>query len=97
MVTVRSLEFAGKTINVPHSEHRQAADEKGREKNAVTFEADGTQEVSAAKAKALLEFYPRQVEVVKGKPAKEYNAPVVSLDSKDDGSDEPVVDEPASE
>lgn len=62
MARVRSLSLAGKTVNVPHSEHRQSTDTKDREKNAVTFDADGFAEVSDTLADALLEFYPKDIE-----------------------------------
>lgn len=68
MATVHSQYFAGKTVNVPHSEHRNSAE--GQEKNAVTFGADGTAEVSSVFADALVEFFPRHVSVVKEAPAK---------------------------
>lgn len=69
MAKVYSQYYAGKTVNVPHSEHRQsAADEK--EKNSVTFGADGFAEVSQRLARSLVEFYPRFVSVVKAAAKK---------------------------
>ena len=62
MGRVRSLSLAGKTVNVPHSEHRQSEDGDGRERNAVAFDADGFAEVSDTMESALLEFYPKDVE-----------------------------------
>lgn len=60
---VYSQYFAGKTVNVPHTEHRVADDVDEREKNAVTFGDDGFVEVSPVLAEALVEFYPRHVSV----------------------------------
>jgi hypothetical protein len=60
MATVKSQYFAGKTVNVPHTEHRQAAPDE-KEKNAVTFSEGGTAKVSERLAKALVEFFPRHV------------------------------------
>lgn len=64
MAKVYSQYFAGKTVNVPHSEHRVSTDVKSKEKNAVTFGADGYAEVSDVFATSLVEFYPRVVAVV---------------------------------
>lgn len=59
MATVKSLPLAGKSVNVPHTEHL------GEDETAVVrFAEDGTAEVSDVKAQALAEFYPSQVEVV---------------------------------
>jgi len=64
MKTVRcTRELVGSTVNVPHTEHRVAGDEKTREKNAVTFDSSGKARVSDTMADALLEFYPNQVTV----------------------------------
>lgn len=62
MGRVRSLSLAGKSVNVPHSEHRQSEDSDDREKNVVAFGSDGFAEVSDTMEAALLEFYPRDVE-----------------------------------
>jgi hypothetical protein len=62
-VKVVSQYFAGKTVNVPHTEHRVADDVDGQEKNAVTFGEDGSVKVSPTLAAALVEFYPRLVSV----------------------------------
>lgn len=71
MVQVRSLSLAGKTVNVPHSEHRVSGDSKEKEKNGVTFDSDGFAEVSETLADSLLEFYPKDVEKAsKGKSKK---------------------------
>ena len=58
MATVRSQFFAGKAVNVPHSEHREVG-----EIAVVNFNEDGTAEVSNAKAEALVEFFPRLVAI----------------------------------
>lgn len=63
MATVKSIYFAGKTVNAPHLEHR-----RGNDKNTVTFDANGYAECSPTMAKSLLEFFPRQVEVVENRP-----------------------------
>lgn len=59
MATVRSQTFAGKSVNVPHSEHRAEG-----EVAVVRFDEDGTAEVSDVKAQALVEFFPTQIELV---------------------------------
>lgn len=64
MAKVKSLSLAGKTVNVPHSEHRVSADVKGKERNSVQFGEDGFAEVSDQMAASLLEFYPFDVEAV---------------------------------
>lgn len=64
MAKVRSHSLRGKSVNVPHSEHRHADDDGDREKNVVTFDEDGVAEVSDTLAAALLEFYPKDVEQV---------------------------------
>lgn len=61
-VTVTSQYFAGKTVNVPHTEH--AADAvKGDvpEKGTVTFGADGKAKVSPELKAALVQFFPRHI------------------------------------
>ena len=70
MARVRSLSLAGKTVNVPHSEHRESADSPKQERNSVTFGADGFAEVSDTLAASLLEFYPRDVEAAPKEKAK---------------------------
>ncbi len=62
MATVTSQYFAGKTVNVPHTEHREADADAG-EKNAVTFSDSGKAQVSKALGEALVQFYPRQISV----------------------------------
>lgn len=57
MATVRSMEFAGKQVSVPHTEH-------GVGEGPVRFAADGTASVSAKVAKALVELFPRAIELV---------------------------------
>lgn len=74
MATVRSLALAGKTVNVPHTEHREADPDAG-EKNSVTFGEDGTAEVSNRLAEALIQFYPSQIEVTKLDKEKAAPAP----------------------
>lgn len=64
MATVRSLSLRGKTVNVPHTEHRVVEDSDKREKNSVSFNADGTAEVSNTMAEALVQFYPSQISIV---------------------------------
>lgn len=66
MATVQSQYLAGKTVNVPHTEHTQGVDSDGNvEKGTVTFDADGNAEVSNRLADGLLQFYPRFVTIVK--------------------------------
>lgn len=62
-VKVRGLGLAGKTLNVPHTEHREA-DADANEKNAITFDEDGFAKVSPTLADGLVEFYPKLVEKV---------------------------------
>ena len=61
MATVTSQYFAGKTINVPHTEHRITEDSKQREKSSVRFNSNGKAQVSATMKAALLTFYPKLV------------------------------------
>ncbi len=70
MAKVYSQYFAGKSVNVPHSDHRVSSDVKEREKNAVTFGADGYAEVSEVFAEALVEFYPRHIAIVPAPKSK---------------------------
>lgn len=64
MAHVRSLPLAGKSVNVPHSEHRVSADVEDKERNAVTFDSRGFATVSETLANSLVEFYPTQIERV---------------------------------
>lgn len=60
MARVRSLAFAGKSVNATgHVEHRGDG-----EKNVVDFDANGLATVSDALAASLVEMYPRQIELV---------------------------------
>lgn len=58
LVVVRSVELKGKTVNLPHSEHYGGAN-----RAAITFNEKGVARVPAFQAQALLEFYPKQVEL----------------------------------
>ena len=59
MARVRSLAFAGKSVNAPgHTEQRS-----DNEKNVVDFDANGLATVSDALAASLVETYPRQIEL----------------------------------
>jgi hypothetical protein len=69
MAKVRSFSLRGKTVNVPHSEHRDFSGDDNREKNIVTFDGDGFAEVSDVMGAALLEHYPSDVEGIKAKAA----------------------------
>ena len=74
MATVRTLSLKGKSVNVPHLEHRGG-------KNVTTFDKEtGEAVVDEFTAKALLEFYPKDIELVKGSPSDEYNSPTVAVD-----------------
>ena len=66
MATVRSQFFAGKAVNVPHTEHRDEGE------GIVQFDESGEAEVSETLADALVEFYPRLVAV--DAPAEEAEA-----------------------
>jgi len=59
---VTSQYFAGKTVNVPHTEHAASAVEgDAPEKGTVTFGADGKAKVSPVLADALRQFFPRHI------------------------------------
>lgn len=78
MVTANSQYFAGKTVNVPHTEHRVVEDTPEREKNAVTFDSDGKAEVSEQLAEALLVFYPKLIFITKNEPKQKPAKPVAA-------------------
>lgn len=63
-VKVWSQVYAGKTLNVPHTDHKglgNAPTNVERGKQSVTFDNRGEAEVPRVVADALLEFYPKFV------------------------------------
>jgi hypothetical protein len=88
MATVKSLSFRGKTVNVPHLEHREIG-----VSNAVTFDPQsGEAAVHENVGKALLEFYPNDVELVRGALPEEYVEQVFADPVEDDN---PVEADPS--
>ena len=62
MATVTSQYFAGKTVNVPHTEFSDKKEVRGvPEKGTVTFDDNGKAQVSPTLADALKEFYPKVI------------------------------------
>lgn len=63
VTVVAPPDWAGNTVNLPHSEHaaknRKAAN--GNPRNTVTFDDEGKVEVSPETADALVEFYGNTV------------------------------------